>query len=454
MQSAYLNYAMSVIVSRALPDVRDGLKPVHRRILYAMYHDLHLTADKVYKKSARIVGEVLGKYHPHGDTAVYDAMVRMAQEFSLRYPLVDGQGNFGSIDGDNAAAMRYTEARLASISDLMLIDLEKDTVEWGPNFDNTLQEPLVLPANLPNLLINGASGIAVGMATNVPPHNLGEIVDALVYMIDRFDQIDEISVEDLMHFVKGPDFPTGGILYRFRSGKRTADEDVDAITQGYATGRARLTLQAKAHFEEMSRNRSRIVVTEMPYMTNKTNLIERIAQLVRDGKLEGVTDLRDESDRTGMRLCIEMTRNVEPKDILADLFKYTPMQQTFGMSMLALVNGEPRTLALKRMLQLFIEHRQVVIRRRSEYDLAKAKERAHIVEGLLKALDILDEVIDTIRRSQKVETARNNLVRNFGFSEVQAQAILDMQLKKLAALERKKLQDEYCLLYTSPSPRD
>lgn len=443
MQSAYLNYAMSVIVSRALPDVRDGLKPVHRRILYAMYHDLHLTADKVYKKSARIVGEVLGKYHPHGDTAVYDAMVRMAQEFSLRYPLVDGQGNFGSIDGDNAAAMRYTEARLASISDLMLIDLEKDTVEWGPNFDNTLQEPLVLPANLPNLLINGASGIAVGMATNVPPHNLGEIVDALVYMIDRFDKIDEISVEDLMHFVKGPDFPTGGILYRFRSGKRTADEDVDAITQGYATGRARLTLQAKAHFEEMSRNRSRIVVTEMPYMTNKTNLIERIASLVRDGKLEGVTDLRDESDRTGMRLCIEMTRNVEPKDILADLFKYTPMQQTFGMSMLALVDGEPRTLSLKRMLQLFIEHRQVVIRRRSEYDLAKAKERAHIVEGLLKALDILDEVIDTIRRSQKVETARNNLMRNFGFSEVQAQAILDMQLKKLAALERRKLQDEY-----------
>ncbi len=277
----------------------------------------------------------------------------------------------------------------------------------------------------------------------MPPHNLGEIVDALVYMIDRFDKVDEISVEDLMHFVKGPDFPTGGILYRFRSGKRTADEDVDAITQGYATGRARLTLQAKAHFEEMSRNRSRIVVTEMPYMTNKTNLIERIAQLVRDGKLEGVTDLRDESDRTGMRLCIEMTRNVEPKDILADLFKYTPMQQTFGMSMLALVDGEPRTLSLKRMLQLFIEHRQVVIRRRSEYDLAKAKERAHIVEGLLKALDILDEVIETIRRSQKVETARNNLMRNFGFSEVQAQAILDMQLKKLAALERKKLQDEY-----------
>jgi DNA gyrase subunit A len=441
MQVAYLDYAMSVIVSRALPDVRDGLKPVHRRILYAM-HDMGLTANKPYKKSARIVGEVLGKYHPHGDSAVYDAMVRMAQDFSLRYPLVDGQGNFGSVDGDNAAAMRYTEARLAEISDLMLTDLEKDTVDWHDNFDNTLREPDVLPAALPNLLINGASGIAVGMATNIPPHNLGEIVDALVYMLDNYSKIDHISVEDLLRFVHGPDFPTGGIVYRFRKGSQNED-NIDAITQGYATGRSRLILQAKAHFEEVSRGRTRIVVTELPYQTNKTNLLERIAMLVRDGKLEGITDMRDESDRTGMRIVIELTRTVEPKDVLADLFKYTPMQQTFGMSMLALVNGEPKVLSLKRMLQLFIEHRRIVVRRRSEHDLAKARARAHVVEGLLKALDILDEVIATIRHSQRVDTARNNLIKNFKFTEVQAQAILDMPLKRLAALERRKLQDEY-----------
>ena len=441
MQVAYLDYAMSVIVSRALPDVRDGLKPVHRRILYAM-HSMGLTANKPYKKSARIVGEVLGKYHPHGDAAVYDAMVRMAQDFSLRYPLVDGQGNFGSIDGDNAAAMRYTEARLASISDLMLADLDKDTVDWRPNFDNTLQEPDILPATLPNLLVNGASGIAVGMATNIPPHNLGEIVDALVFMLDRYDKIQHITVEDLLRFVHGPDFPTGGIVYRYRKGARD-EENIDAITQGYATGRARLIIQAKAHFEEASRGRTRIVVTELPYQTNKTNLLERIASLVRDGKLEGITDMRDESDRTGMRIVIELTRTVDPKAVLADLFKYTPMQQTFGMSMLALVDGEPKVLSLKRMLQLFIEHRQEIVRRRSEYDLAKARARAHIVEGLLKALDILDEVIATIRRSQRVETARANLMKSFKFTEMQAQAILDMPLKRLAALERRKLQDEY-----------
>ncbi len=442
MQTAYLDYAMSVIVARALPDVRDGLKPVHRRILYAMWHDLSLTHDKPHKKSARIVGEVLGKYHPHGDSAVYDAMVRMAQPFSLRYPLIDGQGNFGSIDGDNAAAMRYTEARLARLADLMLEDLEKDTVDWHDNFDNTLREPDILPAALPNLLINGSSGIAVGMATNIPPHNLGEVVDALVFMIDRFDKVDEITGEELMHFVKGPDFPTGGILYRYRE-EGKGEDDADAIAQGYAMGKSRLIIQAKAHFEEISRGRTRIVITELPYQTNKTALIERIADLVRDGKIEGIGDLRDESDRTGMRIVIELTRTVEPKDVLADLFKYTPLQQTFGMQMLALVDGQPRLLSLKRMLQLFVHHRQEIIRRRSEFDLKKARERAHIVEGLLRALDILDEVIQTIRRSQTVETARNNLVHNFKFTEIQAQAILDMQLRRLAALERKKLQEEF-----------
>ncbi len=442
MQEAYLDYAMSVIVSRALPDVRDGLKPVHRRILYAMYRDLHLTSDKPHKKSARIVGEVLGKYHPHGDSAVYDAMVRMAQPFSLRYPLVDGQGNFGSVDGDGAAAMRYTEARLDEISNLIVQDLDKDTVDWHENFDNSLREPDILPAALPNLLINGSNGIAVGMSTNVPPHNLNEIVDALEFLIDHFDAVDDITVEQLMQFVKGPDFPTGGILYRYRQNKK-GEEDSDAVSLGYATGRARLILQAKAHFEEMSRNRSRIVVTELPYQTNKTTLIERIASLVRDGKIEGIVDLRDESDRTGMRIVIELTRNVQPKSVLEALFKYTPLQQTFGMQMLSLVDGEPRTLPLKRMLQLFVQHRQVVVRRRSEYDLARARAREHILAGLLKALDILDEVIATIRKSQRVETARTNLMKNFGFTEIQAQAILDMQLRRLAALERKRLQDEY-----------
>jgi len=442
MQTAYLDYAMSVIVARALPDVRDGLKPVHRRILYAMAHDLYLTHDKPHRKSARIVGEVLGKYHPHGDVAVYDAMVRMAQDFSLRYPLIDGQGNFGSIDGDGAAAMRYTEARLAEISTLMLADLDKDTVDWHDNFDNSLQEPDILPAALPNLLVNGASGIAVGMATNIPPHNLGEVVDALVYVIDNYARLEELTVEDLMQFIKGPDFPTGGILYRYREDGKV-EEQTDAIAQGYSVGRSRLILQAKAHFEEMSRGRMRIVVTELPYQTNKTALIERIASLTRDGKLEGITDLRDESDRTGMRIVIELNRNTDPKATLKDLFKYTPLQQTFGLQMLALMDGQPRMLSLKRVLAAFIQHRQEIIRRRSEFDLQRARDRAHIVEGLLRALDILDEVIDTIRRSQNVETARNNLMKNFKFTQIQAQAILDMQLRRLAALERKKLKDEY-----------
>ena len=461
MQEAYLDYAMSVIVARALPDVRDGLKPVHRRILYAVWHDLGLTHDKPHKKSARIVGEVLGKYHPHGDTAVYDAMVRMAQPFSLRYPLIDGQGNFGSVDGDNAAAMRYTEARLAAITDLMLEDLDKETVEWGPNFDNTLREPMVLPAALPNLLINGSSGIAVGMATNIPPHNLGEVVDAATYMIDHFDNLDEVHTTDLMEFIKGPDFPTGGIVYRFRDDEKgngsaarnssangngaegVGNETVDVIHQGYSTGRARLIMQAKAHFEELTRGRMRILITELPYQTNKIALLERIADLVRNGKLEGISDLRDESDRTGMRVVIELKRDVDPKIVLRDLYKFTPLQQTFGMQLLALVDGQPKTLNLKRMLEHFIHHRQEIIRRRSAFDLKRAQERLHIVEGLLRALDMLDEIIATIRRSQTVDTARKNLIANFKFSELQAQAILDMQLRRLAALERKKLQEEH-----------
>ncbi|MCO5246072.1 MAG: DNA gyrase subunit A, partial [Anaerolineae bacterium] len=417
MQVAYLDYAMSVIVARALPDVRDGLKPVHRRILYAM-QDMGLTSNKPHKKSARIVGEVLGKYHPHGDTAVYDAMVRMAQDFSLRYVLVDGQGNFGSIDGDNPAAMRYTEARLHSLADSLMTDLHKETVDFSPNFDDSLLEPSVLPAALPNLLVNGASGIAVGMTTNVPPHNLNEVCDALAFVLDNYDRVDELTVEDLTVYIKGPDFPTGGILYRYNG-------DEDMVIKAYASGRGHFRVQARAHIEEMSRNRNRIVVTELPYQLNKTNLIERIADLARDGKLEGVTDLRDESDRTGMRIVIEISRTADPRAVLTDLYKLTPMQQTFGMIMLALVDGEPRMLSLKRVLQHYIEHRREVIRRRSEYDLRRARERAHILEGLLKALDILDEVIQTIRRSQTTETARTNLIRNFKFTEIQAQAILD-----------------------------
>jgi DNA gyrase subunit A len=443
MQASYLDYAMSVIVARALPDVRDGLKPVHRRILYAM-HDLGLQHDKPYKKSARIVGEVLGKYHPHGDAAVYEAMVRMAQDFSLRYPLVDGQGNFGSIDGDNAAAMRYTEARLASIAAEMLADIEKDTVDWVPNFDGTLKEPSVLPSALPNLIVNGSSGIAVGMSTSIPPHNLTEVCDALCYLIDNAKHIEDVTIEDLMRFIPGPDFPTGGVVYRYAEETNGGEtEQVDTIAHAYASGKGRIVVQAKAHIEEMTRNRSRIVVTELPYQTDKTNLLERIAELVRDGRLEGVTDLRDESDRTGMRVCIEMTRTVEPRQVLAELFRLTPLQSTFSVSLLALVDGEPRHLSLKRILQHYIEHRQEVILRRSRHDLEKARQRAHILEGLLRALDILDEVIALIRRSRTADTAKQNLVEQFKFTEIQAQAILDMQLRRLAALERRKLDEEY-----------
>ncbi|MCB0179070.1 MAG: DNA gyrase subunit A [Anaerolineae bacterium] len=443
MQEAYLDYAMSVIVSRALPDVRDGMKPVHRRILYAMY-DMGLRASQPYRKSARIVGEVLGKYHPHGDAAVYDSMVRMAQDFSMRTPLVDGQGNFGSVDGDPPAAMRYTEARMAAVTDEVMADLDKDTVDFNDNFDGSLTEPTVLPTKLPNFLINGASGIAVGMATSVPPHNLNEVCDALTFTIDRLIKNKDVDLDDLLQFIKGPDFPTGGIIYRYGiSGKGQTTDDNDLIKNGYAVGRARLTVQAKVHIEEMSRNRNRLVVTELPYQTNKANLVEKIADLARDGKIEGIVDLRDESDRQGMRLVIELTRTVKPKKVLQQLFKMTPLQSTFSVNMLGLVDGEPRMLTLKRALNLFIEHREEVVKRRSQYELDKARKRAHILEGLQIALKNLDEVIQTIRSSRSVETARANLRKKFDLTEIQANAILEMPLRRLAALERKKIETEY-----------
>ena len=438
MRESYLSYAMSVIVSRALPDARDGLKPVQRRILYAM-HDMGLRPDTSFKKSARVVGEVLGKYHPHGDQSVYDAMVRMAQDFSMRYPLVDGQGNFGSLDGDAAAAMRYTEARMSLMGYDLLEDIDKNTVGFAPNFDDSLQEATFLPATIPNLLVNGSSGIAVGMATSIPPHNLGEVLDALIYMLDNWKKLDDVSVADLMGFIKGPDFPTGGLVFRYKG----AENETDAIAAAYATGRGRVTVRAKAHVEQMGRNKSRIVISELPYQANKTNLLGRIADLHRDGKIEGLTDLRDESDRNGMRIILETTRNVEPEDVLADLFRLTPMQSTFSISLLALVNGEPRVLTLKQALRVYLDHRLEVVRRRSEHDLAKARDRAHILEGLLVALDNMDAVIDTIRRSRTVETARANLRRSFKLTEMQARAILDMQLRRLAGLERRKIQDEY-----------
>jgi DNA gyrase subunit A len=431
MRSAYLDYAMSVIVARALPDARDGLKPVQRRILFAC-HDMGMQPDTAYKKSARIVGEVLGKYHPHGDSAVYDAMARMAQDFSLRYPLVDGQGNFGSVDGDRPAAMRYTEARLDHIATELLLDIEKDTVDWVDNFDGTLQEPSVLPARLPNLLVNGSSGIAVGMATNVPPHNLGEVCDALDYLIDRWDELDEVTVEDLMQYVKGPDFPTGGIIV----GR-------EGIAQAYATGRGRVVVRAMAHIEEMSGRRHRIVITELPYQTNKSSLMERIATLARSGRLDTISDLRDESDRRGMSIIIELKRSAQPRTTLNQLFKYTPLQSTFGVQMLALVEGEPRLLSLRRALQLYIEHRLEVVTRRTQHELEKARHRAHILEGLKIAFDHLDAVIQTIRQSPDTDIARERLMEQFELAEIQAQAILDMQLRRLAALERQKIEDEY-----------
>jgi len=442
MQSAYLNYAMSVIVSRALPDVRDGLKPVHRRILYAM-HDMGLQASKPYKKSARIVGEVLGKYHPHGDAAVYDAMARMAQDFSMRLPLVDGQGNFGSIDGDRPAAMRYTEARLTPLAQEMMTDIEQETVDFVDNFDGSLTEPHIVPTRLPNFLINGATGIAVGMATSVPPHNIDEVCNALIYMLDQQMQNSEVGLDDLLQFIKGPDFPTGGIIHRFGVNGRKQEQKVDQLNAAYALGRGRIIVQAKAHIEEMSRNRNRLVITELPYQTNKANLVEKIADLARDEKIEGIADLRDESDRQGMRLVIELTRNVEPKEVLKQLFKMTPLQSTFSINMLALVDGEPMLVSLKRALQLFVEHRQEVITRRSEHELHQAKERLHILEGLRVALANLQEVVQLIIKSRNVDSAKNNLIKRFKLTDVQATAILNIPLRRLAALERKKIETEY-----------
>lgn len=439
MRDAYLDYAMSVIVARALPDARDGLKPVHRRILYAM-HDMGVRADSSYKKSARIVGEVLGKYHPHGDGAVYESLVRMAQSFAMRYLLIDGQGNFGSIDGDSAAAMRYTEARMAAFGDELLTDIEKDTVDFGDNFDGSLKEPLVLPTAIPNLLVNGATGIAVGMSTNIPPHNLGEVVDALLHVIERWDSYEDISTSDLMRFVKGPDFPTGGLIYHHADGAE--DEDNTLIT-AYATGRGKITIRAKAHIEDMGRGKQRIIVSELPYQVNKTSLIERIASLVREGRLEGLSDLRDESDRQGLRLVIELQRGVEAADVLARMYKLTQLQETFGIIMLALVNDEPRILSLKQLLKVYIDHRLEIVRRRSVFDLDKARSRAHILQGLLKAIDAIDAVIRTIRQAPDADAARQGLMKLLDITDIQAQAILDMQLRRLAALERMKIQEEF-----------
>ena len=431
MRTSFLDYAVSVIVARALPDARDGLKPVHRRILYAM-HDMGLRANSSYKKSARIVGEVLGKYHPHNDQAVYDALARMAQEFSLRYPLVDGQGNFGSIDGDSPAAMRYTEAKLAQLTEMLLQDIDMDTVDWGPNFDDSLEEPLVLPGKLPNMLVNGSSGIAVGMATNIPPHNLSEICDAVVYVIDNWVRREQIGLEELMEMVKGPDFPTGGEIL-----------GTEGIRQAFATGRGRVLVRARMQIEETNNGRFHIIVTEIPYQINKTTLLERIAELVRSGRLDSISDLRDESDRNGMRIVVELKRGASPKKEQNRLFKFTPLQSTFSVNALSLVNGRPLTFGLRRALLIFVEHRFEVITRRTEFDLNKQRERAHILEGLRIALQFLDRVIETIRNAASAEEARTHLVEQFSLSLVQAQAILDLQLRRLAALERQKIEDEY-----------
>lgn len=431
MRTAYLDYAMSVIVARALPDARDGLKPVHRRILFAM-HELGMRSNTAYKKSARIVGEVLGKYHPHGDSAVYESMARMAQDFSMRYLLVDGQGNFGSVDGDSPAAMRYTEARLQKMAEEMLADLEKDTVDFGPNFDDSLEEPLVLPARLPNLLLNGSSGIAVGMSTNIPPQNLRELVGAINYLIDHYDKIEDVTVDDLMKFVLGPDFPTGGMIV-----------GMEGILSAYGTGRGRIVMRGIAHIEETKAGRFQINITEIPYQVNKSTLIERIAELVRDDKIDQISDLRDESDQRGMSIIIELKRSAQPKKVLNQLYKFTALQSTFGVQMLALVDGEPRTLPLKRMLHIFIEHRQTVITRRSKFELAKAQARLHILDGYLIALNNIEAVIKAIREAADADVAKTSLMKKFKLSELQAQAILDMQLRRLAALERWKIEEEH-----------
>ncbi|MGL5207120.1 MAG: DNA gyrase subunit A [Acidaminococcaceae bacterium] len=427
MKKSYIDYAMSVIIQRALPDVRDGLKPVHRRILYAM-QEAGMSSNKPYKKSARIVGEVLGKYHPHGDSSVYDAIVRLAQDFSTRYLLVDGHGNFGSVDGDSAAAMRYTEVRMAKIAEEMLEDIEKETVDFVPNYDESLKEPSVLPAKIPALLVNGSSGIAVGMATNIPPHNLCEVIDGLVMLIEN----PEVEIPELMTAIKGPDFPTGAMIL-----------GNEGIVSAYRTGRGVVKIRAKAHIEPMPKNKSRIIVTELPYQVNKARLIENIAQLVQDKVIDGITDLRDESDRKGMRVVIELRHDVVPDVILNQLYKHTKMQDSFGIIMLALVKNQPMVLNLKQILEYYLEHQKEVIVRRTRYELGKAKERAHILEGLKIALDHLDEVITTIRSSANAEIARAALVEKFALSERQAQAILDMRLQRLTGLERKKIDDEY-----------
>ncbi|MCD5390337.1 DNA gyrase subunit A [candidate division NPL-UPA2 bacterium] len=428
MKSSYLDYAMSVIVGRALPDVRDGLKPVHRRILYAM-QGLGLSSNKPYKKSARVVGEVLGKYHPHGDVAVYDALVRMAQDFCLRYPLIDGQGNFGSVDGDAPAAMRYTEVRLSPLSEELLADIDRETINFMPNFDDTLKEPTILPSRIPNLLINGSSGIAVGMATNIPPHNLGEIVEALVKLID----LPEVTVEKLIEIVPGPDFPTAALIF----GR-------EGIKEAYTNGKGIIKLRARTSIEKVKkRDRERIIITEIPYQINKSNLLETMASLVREKKIEGISDIRDESDKDGMRIVVELRRGEEPTIILNQLYKHTQLQTTVGVIMLALVDGRPRVLNLKQCLQLYLEHRKQVVRRRTEYDLKRAEIRAHILEGLKIALSRLDAVIKTIRESREVDQARGNLMKRFKLTQEQAQAILDMRLQRLTGLERKKINEEY-----------
>lgn len=441
MQKSYLDYAMSVIVARALPDVRDGLKPVHRRILYAM-DKMGLTHSARYSKSAKVVGEVLGKYHPHGDQAVYDTLVRLAQEFSLRYPLVDGQGNFGSIDGDPPAAMRYTECRLAKISDEMLLDIDKETVNYVDNFDGTLKEPAVLPSRLPNLLLMGTEGIAVGMATKIPPHNLNEVVDAVNFLITKTTIVhekgkkisfeSEVTLEELMEFIKGPDFPTGGAIYNIKE-----------IMAAYQTGKGKIVERGIAKIEEISGGKNAIIISELPYQVNKSQLVARIADLVREKKLEGISDLRDESDRHGIRVVIELKRDSRPKQVLNNLFEHTNLQTTFPVNMVALVDGTPITLSLKQILEEYVKHRHDVITRRTEFELKSAKARLHILEGLKIALDHLDAVIKTIRESPSADEAKTNLMSRFKLSEIQATAILDMQLRRLAALERKKIEEEY-----------
>ncbi len=441
LKTAYLDYAMSVIVSRALPDVRDGLKPVHRRILYTM-SEMGLSSTASYRKCAAIVGDVMGKYHPHGDQAIYDALVRLAQDFSLRFPLVDGQGNFGSVDGDPAAAMRYTEARMTAIAAEILADIDKDTVEFVENYDGTRMQPSVLPAKLPNLLINGSAGIAVGMATNIPPHNLGEVVRATQALIDDPD----MNTDQLCEHLLGPDLPTGGLIFRYDRRRNPATgewEEIDAIRDMYRHGRGRVVMQAQVAFEETRAGRTAIVATAIPYQVNKSSLLEKIADLVKTGKVDGIADLRDESDRDGMRIVIECKKDAAPRKVLNNLFKHTPLKMAYNANVVALVDGQPQTLSLKQMLHHHIEWRREVVRRRTDFDLQKAKDRAHILEGLKTALDNLDAVIATIRESADVETARRALMERFGLSEVQANAILEMQLRRLAALERQKIEDEY-----------